>query len=100
MHNVIDQSMNVGHQDVTLVTILSIEGKKIRITIKSDSIKKQCAAYSEVWSESNLCWNRVYNLHFSQMKTMSKLVHSNKVDNKNFVQDYLALLSLTKSIIF
>ena len=65
----------LGRQDTTYKEILSVDGKKLQISIKSDSYKFQSHARIHVWNGDNEGWTVVHFIHHELMKTPEGLVY-------------------------
>jgi hypothetical protein len=99
----ITKFLSHNRQDVTLTeTFRDNNGRKIRLSIKSDSYEFQCHAYAEVWSPTNLRWNRVASIPHANMKTRSGLAYlpaNNKATAVHFEADRQTLLTMVKAIL-
>lgn len=69
----------LGRQSTEYREMITIDGKKLQISIKSDSYKFQSHARIHVWKGDSDGWTLVHSIHFEQMKTPAELVyHPNK----------------------
>lgn len=97
----IQNDTSKGKQSVHRLLVLKTDdGKKVRIDIKSDSYNFQSHAWADVWNPATLSWNRVANIHFSDMKTPEGLAYKQdwKMD-EHYADDVDYLLGLTVQIL-
>ena len=59
--------------------------KKVRIRIKSDAYEFQSYAVAEVWKDDE--WNRVCDVHYSNMATEHGLIYRKGYDDPACVSD-------------
>ena len=61
-----------GQQSTNLVRIYKVKqgGRKVKVSIKRDSVSFQSYAKGEVWSDMHSNWNFVYSIPYSDMKSM------------------------------
>lgn len=91
-----------GRQDVNYKAAWThSSGMKVRIRIKSDSYAFQSHAYLEAFSPTDQKWNRVADLHFSEMSTQEGLIYTPEFQGnkpvaataiQHFAQDVNSLL--------
>lgn len=73
---IIKSEYGLGTQSVNFKEIReSDEGLKIQINIKSDSYDFQSHAIVSVFSPTELKWNNLSSIHFSEMQTPPKLYY-------------------------
>lgn len=66
-----------GRQDVSYKAAWThSSGIKVRARIKSDSYAFQSHAYLEAFSPTDQKWNRVVDLHFSEMSTEIGMIYN------------------------
>lgn len=100
---VIKEEYSLGTQSASLSKIIEGDnGLKIKIDIKSDSYDFQ--SYARVSVFSDLKWNVVDSISFSNMKTPSKLYyHANgrpaNVLAQHFVEDTQVLISNAEAVL-
>jgi hypothetical protein len=76
---------------------LEYNGDKLMLEIKSDSYASQCYARIRFWSDKK--WNLIDSIHFSNMETLTKLVHRDNVNASHFKRDRDTLIKLAKNIL-
>jgi hypothetical protein len=84
---VIDKSISTDSQDVRYYEIISIDGKKLKMEIRSNSFKHQCHAYVYSLEDtgSGIKWNIVHSIAATVMKTPEKLCYKSGVtDYENY----------------
>jgi hypothetical protein len=99
----LNKEVGLGRQDLNYKEIAEIAGHKVRVRIKSDSYDFQSYAIVEVFSE--LKWNQVDFIHFSQMNTPEGLYY--KVDRNgelstsecHFKKDRDALIKIASEVL-
>lgn len=65
----------VGAQDVDYVALGRHAGHKVRIRIRSNPYDFQCHAYADVWSATDLKWNRIGSIPPALMNTPASLCY-------------------------
>lgn len=96
------KSIGIGNQYVIYdeLILLNESGLKIKVTIKSDAYQQQSYANADVWSESDLKWNKVFSIHYSNMSTPEGLVYKQTYNlDRFFTKDKDTLLSKAKKIL-
>ena len=83
-----------GQQDVRYTEVLRIGPHICQICIQSDSHDFQCFAIANVWSREALCWNQASSIHYSQMRTETKLAYENaaRLNASHFRADRTTLI--------
>jgi hypothetical protein len=83
-----------GGQDVFYTEVLRIGPHICQICIKSDSYDFQSFAVASVWSREALCWNEAASIHYSQMRTETKLAYedANRLNASHFRADRTTLI--------
>ena len=111
----IDLEIGKGKQSVIYQEVLELkkeeELRRIRVSIQSDTYNFQSYARVEMFKDTK--WEIIHNIHYSNMKTKSKMIHDienqgqvyNKVlfekNNKmKFKEDRDKLIKVIKEIIF
>lgn len=76
----LDPKVIRNNQTVRFPDMLSeINGHKVRYRICVDSsFLNQSKAFIDVWSETNLCWNEVWNLHLDSLFEIASGPDNNK----------------------
>jgi hypothetical protein len=69
------KEMSLGQQDLIFTEIYSIDGYRVKISIRSDSYDFQSYAHAYVWKKESLEWSKVASIHYGQMKTEAKLYY-------------------------
>ena len=103
---IIKEEYAKGQQDIKLNKVIqSDQGLKISIDIRSDSYDFQSHARVSVFHPTELKWNLVASIHYSEMKTPSKLYykvaqnqHANSVA-ESFKDDLENLVSQAEQIL-
>lgn len=74
--------------------MLRIGPHTCQICIKSDSYDFQSFAVANVWSREALCWNKASSIHYSQMRTETKLAYedANRLSAGHFLADRTTLI--------
>lgn len=73
----------IGQQSINFKEIReSDDGTKILIEIKSDSYDFQSYARLSAFSPTELKWNQIGSIHYSEMNTPSKLCYSVQMQRK------------------
>ena len=84
--------------------LYSLNGKKIRLEIKSDSFRSQCYARSHVLKNDE--WSLIYSVPYAEMKTKEGLIYYQEYKrcpekaHSEFKADILRLKDLTKQLLF
>lgn len=60
--SIIDTIFSRGTQSWKYVVTCSLEGLKVRFNVERDSYDNQSRIFSEVWSGTELKWNRIQTL--------------------------------------
>lgn len=100
----LNKAIGIGEQDVIYkeTADLICNGKtveKVRIEIRSDSYDKQCHARVSVFDGKK--WNQVDSIHYSNMKTVSKLAYKpNPPKESDFKADREALVALAMDVLY
>lgn len=94
----ITASIAVSGQSATAQKILNFVGRKIRLTVKSDSYRDQCYAEAALWDGNR--WNEVYRIHPANMITKSSLAYGRQPPGWDaFNEDLTDLFAVTAAII-
>lgn len=83
-YKLIEKVLNKGSQSLTYREIFSLNDKKFKIVIKSDSYRAQCHAEVHALDLATLKWNTVYIIHYSNMETPDSLYYVNKSQHEFF----------------
>lgn len=76
---IVAPQVTLGRQSTEYREMITIDDKKLKIDIKSDSYDFQSHARIYVWKGDTDGWTLVHSIHFGQMKTPAELVyHPNK----------------------
>lgn len=89
-----------GSQEYIYTEVLRLGPHTCRIEIMSDTYRFQCYAIAKVWSTTELRWNDVTSVHYSQMNTADGLIHSQaSVGFDDFKVDRNRLLEQLRDIL-
>jgi len=96
----IAKTITKGRQGVIYREMLSVDGKKLRIDIESDSHAFQSHARIEIYNPTELKWNNLASIHYAAMKTPAQLYYSSAgMQEHNFTTDRNELLRQAFAII-
>ena len=99
MEKLIDKMISKGTQDVTYKEIFELNGRKVKVEVKSDSYDFQCYARVKVLDLHN-GWYVLYAIPHSEMKTRSGLYYvENWKDEKYFMEDVESLKKMAKELL-
>lgn len=73
--NRVDESISTTQQGINYVSLVSRDGLRVRLTVKSDSYEFQSLARAEVWSSTTMTWNEVWTLQYRQNPVATLKVH-------------------------
>jgi hypothetical protein len=95
----LNKEIGSGGQSVTYKETLEHNGKKLRISIKSDSYRAQC--YARVLLFDGDKWNQIDSIHYSRMVTEAKLIYRPNVlpNDSDFKADRDRLVKLAKDVL-
>ena len=102
---IIKEEYGVSRNDVGLSTIIEGDGGlKIMLDIRSNEYMMQCHANLSVFNQSDLKWNTVDSIHFSNMKTMKGVgnIPAEKTARnleQYFADDRATLISMAEAIL-
>ena len=97
--NVLDVQLAKGDQDVIYREVLIIEGRRLRIYIRSNSYRFQCQCYIEHWDGGQ--WREVHTISPFLMATKEGLSYGRtKATDEDFNDDRTKLLNIATQIIF
>ena len=92
-----------GSQSLIYRELYSLNDKKIKLEIKSDSYRSQCYAKSYVLKNDE--WNLLYSVPYAEMKTKEGLIYHHDYKKRpqeahnEFKIDILRLKDLTKQLL-
>ena len=96
----LEKNINRGDQYVSYSELLTLKKFKVKLSIKSDSYDMQCYAKAYVWSKTDLRWNNVSFIHYSNMKTPDKLKYNRESNlEKYFLSDREKLIEQVKNVL-
>lgn len=99
MEKLIDKMVSKGTQDVTYKEIFELNGRKVKVEVKSDSYDFQCYARVKVLDVNN-GWYVLYAIPYSEMKTRSGLYYvENWKNEKYFMEDVESLKKMAKELL-
>lgn len=101
-YRLLEKVLSKGTQDVTYREIFSLNQRKFKIVIESDSYLAQCHARVYALEADTLKWNVVYYIHYSNMKTPKTLYVVQKSENELFAlfkADRDQLMAMLKEIL-
>lgn len=101
-YELLEKVLNKGYQDLTYREIFSLNQRKFKIVIKSDSYLAQCNARVYALETDTLKWNAIYSIHYSNMKTPKTLYVVQKPQNELFSlfkSDRDQLMAMLKEIL-
>ena len=90
-----------GDQDWSLREVYTQGKFKVRIRIRRNAYDFQSYAVAEVWSESELKWNQVHTIPYSQMKTLAEVTYVDRATSiARFWADREVLVAAVDKILF
>lgn len=92
----ITHALKIGQQYVAYEQIVMLNGKKVRVQTKADTYDFQSSCFAEVWSETELKWNKVHSIHYSHMTTKYR---GTRMSIADFTKDNNKLLDIVSNII-
>lgn len=96
---VLTDTIAKGQQDAIATRVLQLQtGHKVRLIVRSDSYSFQSYAHADVWSPATLSWNRIVNIHHSNMATAAGLCYG-APNAHSFAKDMTSLLEQAKAIL-
>lgn len=105
MEKLINKTITKGTQEVTYTELFEMNGKKLKLVIKSDSFDFQCYAKVMVLKQDE-GWFNLCDIHYSNMKTPDQLYYKYNrdekpsiEDEKYFAEDIKALKELAKQLL-
>lgn len=86
-----------SRNDVNCIELWLVQGRKVRIRIRSNHYKEQCHAIAEVWTEVG--WREVWSLDTGAMQTPEGLVYKREDVAASFDDDRATLLAATEAVL-
>ena len=97
---VIRTEIEIGGQSIIFKETFEYNSHKLEVKIKSDAYKSQSYARVFIWSKEQLQWNKLTDLHYSNMKTKEGLSYcQGKRTINDFKEDVDQLLNQAKEIL-
>lgn len=99
MEKLLNKMVSMGIQDITYMEIFELNGRKVKVEVKSDAFDFQCYARVKVLDVNN-GWYVLYAIPYSEMKTRSGLYYAKDgKDEKYFVEDVECLKKMAKELL-